>query len=142
MVPSPVRRWRAAARLLAVAVGLGSGVASAAFLHAMDWATAAFATHRLLLYALPVAGFAVGLVYHYAGRGSAAGNNLILDEIHEPQSWIPRRMAGLIFVATIVTHLFGGSAGREGTAVQMVGQHRRRRRAPAAHHRQRSAASC
>jgi H+/Cl- antiporter ClcA len=118
--PSPVRRW-ALRLVLAVAVGLGSGAASAAFLHAMDWATDAFATHRLLLYALPVAGFAVGLVYHYAGSGSAAGNNLILDEIHEPQSWIPRRMAGLIFVATIVTHLFGGSAGREGTAVQMSG---------------------
>lgn len=106
---------------LAALVGLLSGVASAAFLKAMGWATKSFVEHPLLLFGLPLAGFAVGLVYHYFGRGSGAGNNLILDEIHEPQAWIPRRMAGLIFIATIITHLFGGSAGREGTAVQMAG---------------------
>ena len=115
-----IARW--AERIgLALLIGVLSGAASAVFLKAMTWATKAFVHHGWLLFLLPLAGFAVGLVYHYAGRGSAAGNNLILDEIHEPQAWIPRRLAGLIFVATVVTHLFGGSAGREGTAVQMAG---------------------
>ena len=64
---------------------------------------------------------AIGLAYHYGGRRSAEGNNLILDEIHEPTGWIPKRMAPLVFVGTVVTQLFGGSAGREGTAIQMSG---------------------
>lgn len=106
---------------LATLVGVLAGLAAAAFLAGMRWATEAFVEHRLLLFLLPIGGFAVGLIYHYVGKGSGAGNNLILDEIHEPQSWIPRRMAMLIFGATIVTHLFGGSAGREGTSVQMAG---------------------
>lgn len=116
----PARTW--ALRLaLGAAVGILAGLAAVVFLKAMHAATEAFATHRLLLFGLPLAGFAVGLVYHHHGRGSGAGNNLILDEIREPQAWIPRRMAALILVATVVTHLFGGSAGREGTAVQMSG---------------------
>ncbi|MCU1369633.1 MAG: eriC [Ilumatobacteraceae bacterium] len=115
-----IRTWTVRV-LLATVVGLAAGVSAAVFLHAMDWATEAFATHRLLLFGLPVGGLAVGLVYHHVGGASAAGNNLILDEIHEPQAWIPRRMAVLVMVATVVTHLFGGSAGREGTGVQMAG---------------------
>jgi H+/Cl- antiporter ClcA len=110
--------WRGA---LALLVGVLAGLASALFLIAMEWATEAFVEHRLLLFGLPLAGLAVGLAYHYGGRGSSAGNNLILDEIHDSQAWIPRRMAGLVFAGTVITHLFGGSAGREGTAVQMAG---------------------
>lgn len=45
--------------------------------------------------------------------------SLIVDEVHHPQKPIPGRMAPLIFVGTLLTHLVGGSAGREGTAVQM-----------------------
>ena len=62
-----------------------------------------------------------GCVYHAFGGRAAGGNNLIIDEIHEPTAWIPRRMAPLVYVATVTTHLFGGSAGREGTAIQMSG---------------------
>ncbi len=47
------------------------------------------------------------------------GHNLILDEIHDPKNVVPFKMAPFILFGTIVTHLFGGSAGREGTAVQM-----------------------
>ena len=68
-----------------------------------------------------LAGLLIGIAYHHRGKGSAAGNNLILDEIHEPRAWIPRRMAVLVYGGTIATHLFGGSAGREGTAIQMAG---------------------
>ena len=49
------------------------------------------------------------------------GNNLIVEQIHEPGGGVPLRMAPLIFFGTVVTHLFGGSAGREGTAVQLGG---------------------
>ena len=107
--------------VLGAIIGVLAGVASAVFLKALDWATRTREAHGWLLFILPLAGFVVGLSYHYGGGRSIEGNNLIIDEIHEPKAWIPRRMAPLIFVGTIITHLFGGSAGREGTAIQMSG---------------------
>jgi H+/Cl- antiporter ClcA len=112
-------------------IGVLAGVSSAVFLYGLELATDARVETPSLLLFLPLGGFAVGLAYHYVGARSAAGNNLILDEIHglaaetaEPdvrQRWVPRRMAPLVLVGTWVTHLFGGSAGREGTAIQMSG---------------------
>ncbi len=55
------------------------------------------------------------------GKSVEGGNNLIVEQIHEPGGGIPLRMAPLIFIGTVATHLFGGSAGREGTAVQLGG---------------------
>ena len=68
---------------------------------------------------LPLGGFAIGLLYHYYGKSVVKGNNLILEEYDTPQQTIPFRMAPLVLITTLLTHLFGGSAGREGTAVQM-----------------------
>ena len=102
-------------------VGVLAGLGSAAFLTSLDWATRTREAHSWLLFGLPLAGLVTGLGYHYRGGRSVEGNNLIIDEIHDPKAWIPRRMAPFIFVATILTHLFGGSAGREGTAIQMAG---------------------
>jgi H+/Cl- antiporter ClcA len=107
--------------VLGAVVGVLGGLASAGFLVSLDWATRTRESHPWLLFLLPVAGLVVGLGYHYGGGTSAQGNNLIIDEIHEPTAWIPRRMAPLVYLGTVVTHLFGGSAGREGTAIQMSG---------------------
>jgi H+/Cl- antiporter ClcA len=107
--------------VLGAVVGVLAGLSSAAFLVSLDWVTRLRIDHPWLLWLLPVAGFAVGLAYHFGAGRAAAGNNLIIDEIHEPTAWIPRRMAPLVYAGTIVTHLFGGSAGREGTALQMAG---------------------
>ncbi len=106
---------------LGAVVGAAAGVSSAAFLASLDWATRTRVAHGWLLWCLPVAGLATGLAYHRVGRSAAAGTNLILDEIHEPQAWVPRRMAVLVFLGSVLTHLCGGSAGREGTAIQMAG---------------------
>ncbi|WP_179400585.1 voltage-gated chloride channel family protein [Burkholderia guangdongensis] len=110
-------RWLA----LSSALGALAGSASALFLIALDWATGTRVAHPALLWALPAAGFATGWVYHHFGQSVARGNNLLIDEIHDPKALVPKRMAPLVLVATVVTHLFGGSAGREGTAVQMGG---------------------
>ena len=59
-----------------------------------------------------------GCLYLYLGTSVEAGNNLIIDEIHDPKRTIPLRMTPLILLGTFITHLFGGSAGREGTAIQ------------------------
>jgi H+/Cl- antiporter ClcA len=77
--------------------------------------------HTWLLYLLPLAGVVIHLVYKLYGKSSEKGNNLIMDEIHEPGGGVPKRMAPLVLGATVFTHLFGGSAGREGTAVQIGG---------------------
>jgi H+/Cl- antiporter ClcA len=113
--------------LLLRSVGLGSivgvlaGVSSWGLLEGLSWATRTRIDNPWLLYLLPVAGLLVGVAYHHFGGRSVAGNNLLLDEIHTPRGWIPRRMSVLVYGATVVTQLFGGSAGREGTAVQMAG---------------------
>lgn len=107
--------------LLALPVAILSGSASALFLWALDHVTRLRWDYPWLLYLLPVAGVAVGWVYHHYGQRAEPGNNLILEEIHQPGGGVPARMAPLVFLGTLVTHLCGGSAGREGTAVQMGG---------------------
>jgi H+/Cl- antiporter ClcA/PII-like signaling protein len=97
------------------------GSACAGFLWSLERVTHIRYEHPWLLYFLPLGGLGVGLLYHYYGRSAEGGNNLIMDQIHQPGGGVPRRMAPLILFGTLVTHLFGGSAGREGTAVQMGG---------------------
>ncbi|MBB6252866.1 H+/Cl- antiporter ClcA [Nitrospirillum iridis] len=97
------------------------GSACALFLWGLDRATQARFDHPGLLYALPLAGIVIVWVYGRFGGRADGGNNLIVDQIHEPGAGVPLRMAPLILLTTIATHLFGGSAGREGTAVQLGG---------------------
>ena len=87
----------------------------------LDWATQWRGDNLWILWLLPLGGLLIGLSYHYYGQSVVKGNNQLLDEITEPKKIIPLRMAPLVALGTIATHLFGGSAGREGTAVQMGG---------------------
>ncbi|MCX7290716.1 voltage-gated chloride channel family protein, partial [Janthinobacterium sp.] len=107
--------------LLAFAVAVLAGTASAGFLFALDWATTIRLAHAWLIWLLPVAGFAVGWLYLRYGNSVEGGANLLIDEIHDPKKTIPLRMAPLVLGATVVSHMFGASVGREGTAVQMGG---------------------
>jgi H+/Cl- antiporter ClcA len=102
-------------------VGISVGSASAGFLQSLDWVTNYRENHLWLIAFLPIAGFAIGLLYYYLGKDVEAGNNLLIDTIHHPQETIPFRMAPFVYIGTMATHLFGGSAGREGTALQMAG---------------------
>ncbi|HEY6898096.1 MAG TPA: voltage-gated chloride channel family protein [Rhodocyclaceae bacterium] len=112
-----IGRWL----LLSSLVGALGGLASALLIVSLDWAIGTRAHYPWLLWLLPVAGLAVGWIYHRLGQSVEGGNNLLIDEIHDPKRVVPKRMAPLILLTTTVTHLFGGSAGREGTAVQMCG---------------------
>lgn len=107
--------------LLGAAVGIMAGAASALFLWSLDLATQTRGTHPWLLFLLPLAGAAIGYLYAHHGREATGGTNLLLERIHDLSGVIPFRMAPLVLVTTVATHLFGGSAGREGTAVQMGG---------------------
>jgi len=107
--------------LISILIGLLAGTASAVFLISLDRVTTFRENHPWMLFLLPLSGLAVGWLYHTIGKSVEAGNNLLLEEIHSPKSIIPLRMAALVLFGTLATHLFGGSAGREGTAVQMGG---------------------
>ncbi len=102
-------------------IGTLVGTASAGFLQSLEWATNFRENHLWLIALLPAAGFLIGLLYYYFGKDVEAGNNLLIDTIHEPKGIIPFKMAPFVYLGTIVTHFFGGSAGREGTALQMAG---------------------
>jgi H+/Cl- antiporter ClcA len=102
-------------------VGVVAGLTSAGFLESLSWATKTREAHGWLLWCLPLVGLACGLAYHYLGGRAAGGNSLIIEETHEPTTWVPRRMAPLTFAFTVVGHLTGASVGREGTAIQMAG---------------------
>ncbi|MWV43117.1 voltage-gated chloride channel protein [Paenibacillus sp. HJL G12] len=102
-------------------VGILSGSASAIFLIALEYVTDTRLQHPWLLFLLPLGGALVSFMYLKFGKNSSKGNNLIIEQIHNGNEAIPLRMAPLVLFGTLVTHLFGGSAGREGTAVQMGG---------------------
>lgn len=105
--------------LIACLVGLTAGSASAFFLVSLHWVTDYREEHVWIISLLPLAGLLIGLSYHYYGQNVVKGNNQIIDEILIPQNIISIRMTPLVLFGTLVTHLFGGSAGREGTAIQM-----------------------
>lgn len=107
--------------LLGTLVGVVCGAASALFLWLLDVATALRERTPLLVWALPLAGFAIGALYQRFGKSIQGGNNLIIDAVHDDGPALPLRMAPMVLIGTVLTHLFGGSAGREGTAVQMGG---------------------
>lgn len=107
--------------LICTLIGILAGSASAFFLYSLDWATAWREGHVWIIALLPLGGLAIGLSYHYWGETVVKGNNQLLEEFHSPKKIIPFRMAPLVLFGTIATHFFGGSAGREGTAVQMGG---------------------
>jgi H+/Cl- antiporter ClcA len=100
-------------------VGLVCGAGSALFLWLLERATGWRTGHELIVYALPLAGLLLGWVQQRYGQAVKAGNSLVIDTIHDDGPELPFRMAPLVLGGTVVTHLFGGSAGREGTAVQM-----------------------
>ncbi|UZD21570.1 voltage-gated chloride channel family protein [Algoriphagus halophytocola] len=107
--------------VLGLLVGLLSGSASAIFLIALSWATTFRENHLWIIALLPIAGLIIGWTYYKYGENSVKGNNLLLDELYQSEKPIPLRMTPLVLLGTVFTHLFGGSAGREGTAVQMGG---------------------
>lgn len=107
--------------LIGLIIGSCIGCASAFFLYTLNWVTDFRESNLWLVGFLPVCGFLVGLIYHYYGKDVEAGNNLLIDTIHNPEAKIPFKMAPLVYLGTIATHFFGGSAGREGTALQMAG---------------------
>lgn len=105
--------------VISCAVGALIGAVGAGFYFAMQFVTNLRGAYPFLLYFLPLAGLVIALLYELAGE-SKQGTNLVLASVRQ-EGRIPFMMAPLILVSTILTHMFGGSAGREGAALQLGG---------------------
>jgi H+/Cl- antiporter ClcA len=110
-------KWTA----LSIPVALLAGCASAGFLFALEGVTRWREAHLWIIALLPLCGLFVGWAYHRHGKQEQAGTALLIDEVHDPGKVVRLRMAFFVLIGTVLTHLFGGSAGREGTAIQMGG---------------------
>ncbi len=106
--------------MVAVVIGLIGGIVGAAFHECVQQVTSFRGEHFWVLFLLPLAGIVIVFLYHRGGMRKDPGTNLVLESIHTEES-VPFRMAPLIFIATVLTHLCGGSAGREGAALQLGG---------------------
>ena len=102
------------------ATGVVVGAVAAAFHIGIDWGASLRETHPWILFSLPLGGVAIVLLYRLSGMEKDPGTNLVLVAVREAEP-MRLRTAPLIFVATILTHLTGGSAGREGAALQLGG---------------------
>lgn len=104
---------------LALTTGIFCGVVGAAFHHGVHLATELRGTHPWLLWCLPLAGLGIVALYRLT-RAEGQGTNDIIDAVHLGKG-VPLGLLPAIFVSTLLTHLCGGSAGREGAALQMGG---------------------
>ena len=100
--------------------GLIIGGIGSAFYGCIKMVTELRMEHLWLLYLLPLGGIVIVGLYRLLKDENDTGTNLVLSAIHSNEE-IPLRMAPLIFISTVITHLFGGSAGREGAALQIGG---------------------
>lgn len=105
---------------LAAVAGVIVGAFSSLFAGSMTWATNFRLSHPWIFYFLPVGGIIIVSCYSLFKYKNDKGTNLVLSMIHA-ESEIPLKIAPLIFISTVITHLFGGSAGREGAALQLGG---------------------
>lgn len=106
--------------ILSVLVGVAAGLASTVFLYLLNLAIKTRGNYSFLIWFLPIGGLLIGWIYHLYGKEASKGNNLILEEIHNPNNTLPVQMAPMVLFSTVITQLFGGSAGREGAAVQIA----------------------
>lgn len=100
--------------------GILVGIVGTAFYYCLKFVTNARQMHPWIIFMLPIGGVIIVLLYRLLHNENDGGTNLIISAIHSNEE-VPLRMAPSIFISTIITHLFGGSAGREGAALQLGG---------------------
>jgi H+/Cl- antiporter ClcA len=104
---------------ISLSIGGLIGSAGALFLWSLQFVTDTREENLWIVLLLPIAGLLIGWGYYKQGKGIEKGNNLLIDEFHAPKKTIPFKMAPMVLIGTLLTHLGGGSAGREGTALQI-----------------------
>lgn len=110
--------------LLSILVAVPMGLLASLFLNSLNFVTSYRESNHYIIILLPLGGALVAYLYKNYGGSSSKGNNLIIEQIEymeENYERVPKRLTPLVLLGTLITHLFGGSAGREGTALQMGG---------------------
>lgn len=106
--------------VFAVLTGAIVGIVGSAFYFVLSFVTIVREQNNWIIYLLPLAGLAIVATYHFMKNDDDGGTNLVISAVHSGDR-IPLRMTPSIFISTALTHLFGGSAGREGAALQIGG---------------------
>lgn len=106
--------------IFAILSGLIVGGVGTLFYFSMSVVTLVRTKHPEIIFLLPIGGLVIVGCYRLLHDDKDTGTNLVLSAIHSGDE-LPLRMAPLIFISTLITHLFGGSAGREGAALQLGG---------------------
>ena len=104
----------------AIVIGIVSGCIGTAFGKCVLWVSAFFQSHPWMVFLLPLSGLLVLGVYHALGEDNNRGTNMVIESIYS-NTEISFATAPAVFAGTLLTHLGGGSAGREGAALQMGG---------------------
>lgn len=105
---------------ISTAIGLIVGAIASVFGHTLSFVNDFRAAHPMIILALPLGGVLIVFLYRFFKDANDQGTNMVISSIHS-STGIPFRMAPLIFISTVITHLLGGSAGREGAAIQLGG---------------------
>ncbi len=106
--------------VISVLIGSCTGLIAVLFYYGMDLVTSLRLGHPWLIFFLPVGGLAIVCLYRFLDDRYKIGTTLVLSAIHDEDE-VPLRITPLIILSTWITHLFGGSAGREGAALQIGG---------------------
>jgi len=106
--------------VIALITGGIGGALGAAFRYAVNYATDLREQYAWLHLLLPVGGLVIAFLYRVTKLSGHADTNLIINSVRT-DSKVPILLAPVIFISTVITHLFGGSAGREGAALQLGG---------------------
>lgn len=106
--------------IFATITGTIVGLVGSVFYFLLSFVTIVREQNPWIIYLLPLAGLAVVATYHFMHNDNDGGTNLVISAVHSGDR-IPLRMTPSIFISTTLTHLFGGSAGREGAALQIGG---------------------
>ena len=107
--------------VIAVLLGGVCGVVGSLFHISVDYVTELRTEHDFLIWFLPFGGLVIVLLYKIAHATKGVDTNRVIEAADTDGKKVPIIMAPLIFVSTCITHLFGGSAGREGAALQIGG---------------------
>lgn len=109
-------RWT----VLSIIIGAIGGVLGSIFHICIDKVTELRQIHGWILYLLPIGGLAIMGMYHLFVSKGQIDTNRVIESVREKKD-VPLIMVPLIFISTVITHLLGGSAGREGAALQLGG---------------------
>jgi H+/Cl- antiporter ClcA len=105
---------------IGILIGSITGLAGTIFLFCVQYVTSLRQSHLWLVFLLPLGGLVIAWMYHPYEKNEVKGTDLVIDAIRSDRQ-VPGAMVPLIFFSTVITHLFGGSAGREGAALQLGG---------------------